>query len=79
MYYKILKVGTLEDYKFLRQKPLLNYIVDFYCADLKLIIEIDGDSHSEQETYDKERTRAFENYGLTVLRFTNIEIAHNKE
>ncbi|MFA6080018.1 MAG: tRNA (adenosine(37)-N6)-threonylcarbamoyltransferase complex transferase subunit TsaD [Candidatus Gracilibacteria bacterium] len=78
-YYKILKVGNLGDYKFLRQKPLLDYIVDFYCSELGLIIEIDGDSHGEQEKYDKKRTADLVSHGLTILRFTNWDILHNKE
>ena len=66
---------------FLRQKPLDNYIVDFYCASHKLIIELDGDTHftEEQKIYDKERTAVFAHYGLHVLRFTNKEVASNFE
>ena len=66
---------------FLRQKPLDNYIVDFYCANHKLVIEIDGDSHfsEEGETYDKERTAIFGGYGLRVLRFTNRDVMENFE
>jgi very-short-patch-repair endonuclease len=41
----------------LRQKPLLDYIVDFYCHELSLVIEIDGDSHIGNELYDENRTR----------------------
>ncbi len=79
MYYKILKVGVLEDYKFLRQKPLLDYIVDFYCAEIGLVIEVDGDSHTEQKMYDYKRTKDLEGIGLHVMRFTNLEVLHNKE
>jgi very-short-patch-repair endonuclease len=52
----------LAEYKFLRQKPLLDFIVDFYCSDLGLIVEIDGDAHAEQEKYDADRTKKFEAY-----------------
>ena len=65
--------------KILRQKPLNNYIVDFYCAQSKLVIEIDGDSHYSYEgkAYDIERTSVLNGYGLKVLRFTNTEVLKN--
>ncbi|NEO88592.1 MAG: endonuclease domain-containing protein [Spirulina sp. SIO3F2] len=63
-------------YRVLRQCPIDHFIVDFYCAQLKLVIEIDGDSHftPEAQAYDAERTQKLENYGLRVLRFTNHDI-----
>jgi very-short-patch-repair endonuclease len=65
----------------LRQRPIDNFIVDFYCAALKLVIEIDGDSHfTEQGKHsDRERTRILSGYGLTVIRFTNVEVLQNFE
>lgn len=69
------------DTRFLRQKPLDNYIVDFYCSTRKLVIEIDGDSHYSDEAriYDERRSRILGKYGLRVLRFTNIDIMKNFE
>ena len=64
-------------YKFLRQHPIAHYIPDFYCRELKLIIEIDGDSHSSQEEYDNQRTSYFEFRNLKVLRFTNRDVLYN--
>ena len=51
-----------------RQKPINNFIVDFYCAKAKLIIEIDGDSHFNEDgkAYDEERTKVLEGYGLKL-------------
>ncbi len=70
--------GYLRDFpvKMWRQKPINNFIVDFYCPKLKLVIEVDGDSHYTQEklVYDQERTRILEGYGLRVIRFTNNEV-----
>ncbi|MFA4833694.1 MAG: DUF559 domain-containing protein [Patescibacteria group bacterium] len=68
-------------YIFLRQKPINNYIVDFYCSELKLIIEIDGETHiaEEDRKYDKERTKVLEGYGLEVLRFWNDDILNGIE
>ena len=67
------QIGGLQ---FNRQKPLLNYIVDFYCAKAKLVIELDGSQHFEKEHLqkDKERDMALENLGLTVLRFDNRQV-----
>lgn len=62
--------------KFLRQKPIDNYIVDFYAHSEQLIIEVDGDTHRSDEEirYDQERTKKLESYGLSMTRFTNTEI-----
>lgn len=65
------------EYKFLRQKPLGGYIVDFYCSKLRLVIEIDGESHAETVEYDVERTKILEALGLTVVRYTNDEVMLN--
>jgi very-short-patch-repair endonuclease len=51
-----LRSKQFEHHKFHRQKPIGPYIVDFYCAELRLVIEIDGDSHAEQADYDTQRT-----------------------
>ena len=63
-------------YDFHRQKPLLNYIADFYCAELDLVIELDGRSHTFEEVVAKDeiRTSELEAVGLTVLRFSDDEV-----
>ena len=63
-------------YPVLRQKPIDNYIVDFYCSKLRLVIEIDGDSHFTEEgkSYDEERTKVMQSLGLQVLRFSNTYV-----
>ena len=65
--------------RFQRQKPIGRYIVDFYCAKAKLVIELDGSGHfeEEQELYDKKRTAYLERMGLRELRYTNLQIALN--
>jgi very-short-patch-repair endonuclease len=62
--------------KFTRQKPLGNYIADFYCARRRLAIEVDGDSHfiEAAQRYDQARTRAIASLGVRVVRFTNTEV-----
>ncbi|HEY5714550.1 MAG TPA: endonuclease domain-containing protein [Candidatus Gracilibacteria bacterium] len=67
-------------FKFWRQKPIDQFIVDFYCAELKLAIEIDGDIHDLQKEYDEERSLILENkYGIRLLRFTNDEVLNDIE
>ncbi len=65
--------------RFLRQKVINNYIVDFYCAKAKLVIELDGSQHFEEKTLlkDKIRTEKIEKYNLNVLRIPNNEINEN--
>ena len=65
--------------RFSRQKVLGKYIADFYSAEAKLVIEIDGSQHYEAEEIqkDKERTAFLEGYGLTVIRIPNNEISRN--
>ncbi len=66
-------------YKFRRQHSLGNYIVDFYCPDRKLILEIDGSQHITQKNYDEQRSKFFKVNGLRVLRFWNNEVDNNME
>ena len=65
--------------RFSRQKVLGKYIADFYSAEAKLVIELDGSQHYEDcnKEKDMERTAFLENYGLTVIRIPNNEISRN--
>lgn len=76
-----LRAEQLYGLKFRRQYGIGKYIVDFYCPKKKLAIEIDGDSHYEQEAikYDKERQDFIESRNIRVIRFTNKEIMENIE
>ena len=75
---KKLWYGCLRTFRYpvLRQKPIDHYIVDFYCPKLKLVIEIDGDTHytDEGKIYDEKRKNVLESYGLKIVRFTNLEV-----
>jgi very-short-patch-repair endonuclease len=75
----ILRNLQLDGYKFRRQKPIGRFIVDFFCNDAKLVIEIDGDTHAGREGYDINRTKWLENEGYQVIRFTNDDISTNLE
>lgn len=65
--------------RFQRQKPIGRYIVDFYCARARLVLELDGSGHfiERQEEYDRERTEALERMGLRVVRICNPELERN--
>ncbi len=67
--------------RFSRQKPLGNYIADFYCASRLLIIEVDGDSHftDRGEACDSRRNAVLEAEGLRIIRFTNLEVMEQFE
>ena len=71
----------LKEYpaRFQRQKCIDNYIVDFYCFQAKLIVELDGSGHynPNSEQYDQNRTKILEQYGLKVIRFCNLDIDKN--
>jgi very-short-patch-repair endonuclease len=66
-------------FKFRRQHPIYRFIIDFYCAEAKLLIEVDGESHLEtdQEAYDNARTEYLEDLGYKVIRFTNNDVRYN--
>jgi very-short-patch-repair endonuclease len=72
--WKYLKKKQLLGYDFHRQKPIGNYIVDFYCPSLMLAIELDGISHNEKVEYDKKRQFYLESVGVKVLRFTEYQV-----
>ncbi len=70
---ELLSMGKLG-FSFLRQRPVGNYIADFMCKDLKLIVEVDGYSHQFKTTEDIERDKILADLGYTVLRFTDDEV-----
>ena len=75
--WKELKAHKVCGYQFMRQKPIGNYIVDFYCSKLKLIIEIDGGSHRFKLDKDRVRQEWLKKLGLTVLRYDDAEVKRN--
>jgi very-short-patch-repair endonuclease len=68
-------------YRFLRQRPIDHFIVDFYCPALRLVIEVDGEQHYTEEgkAYDAERDTILQSYGLRVVRFRNEEVLRHFE
>ncbi|TPV33819.1 endonuclease domain-containing protein [Paucihalobacter ruber] len=71
--------GKKLGYKFSKQIPIDSYIVDFYCKELKLAIEVDGGIHftEEQEKYDHQRQKKLESLGVKLIRFSDDDIKNN--
>jgi len=69
----------MKGYQFRRQRPVLNYIADFMCKELKLIIEVDGATHHFDETYikDLKKQNDLENAGFKVIRFSDNDVLKN--
>ena len=72
-----LKGRQVKGYKFTRQKPIGQYIVDFYCNRLRLVIEIDGITHNGKVQADRIRQREIEKMGLRFLRFYDSDVKDN--
>lgn len=77
IFWNQIKSGKLIGLDFDRQKIIGNYIVDFYCAEKKAIIELDGSSHDDKEDYDKQRDDFFISLGLTVIHIGVADVLNN--
>ncbi|RYE30497.1 MAG: DUF559 domain-containing protein [Sphingobacteriales bacterium] len=75
----ILKARMMKGYPFKRQRPVLQYIADFLCVELSLIIELDGLSHEHKSVEDELRDAAIEAAGFTILRFLDSDVFENLE
>ena len=77
--WKLLKSRKCEGLKFRRQHPMHYYVADFYCHEERLIIELDGGIHSEQniKEQDENRTAELERHGIRILRFSNEQVINN--
>jgi len=78
IFWKLLSYKKLN-LKFLRQKPLGKFILDFYCSKLLLCIEIDGDSHDKKQFLDKSRDLYLEQRKIKTVRFKNEDVLNNIE
>ncbi|MEX2591333.1 MAG: DUF559 domain-containing protein [Anditalea sp.] len=76
-----LKIRNITGSKFRRQHPISKYIVDFYCHQFKLVIEVDGEIHRGKDAieYDENRSFELEEFGLQVLRFSNKQVSSDLE
>ena len=75
----VLRAGKMKGFQFRRQRPVLNYIADFMCKELMLVVEVDGLTHHFEEVIkkDKIKQRALETAGFTVIRFTDDDVLNN--
>ena len=74
-----LRRKQLEGFRFRRQHPLGSYIVDFFCPEARLIVEVDGGQHGEENAHDARRTKWLEARGYRVVRFWNNEVLSNTD
>ena len=74
-----LRNGGMMGYDFDRQRPMLNYIIDFYCKDVMLAIEVDGITHDDEKVIAKDEIRQeeIEIYGVSFLRFNALDVVHD--
>ena len=77
MLWNQLRKKQVKGYDFHRQKPMDNYIVDFFCSELMLAVEVDGESHYGNEERDEVRQKKLEKLGVSVLQFDDLEVRHN--
>jgi len=77
--WEVLKNRQLEGYKFRRQHPIYRYIADFYCHELRLVIELDGEVHDEidQQEHDSNRDLVIREFSVRILRFKNQEVIND--
>ena len=72
--WEALRGRQLDGLKFRCQHPVGKFILDFYCPSVKLVIEVDGGIHDQQQEYDQARTEKLEAFGYRVLRFTDDQV-----
>jgi len=75
--WKYLSNRGLCGFKFRRQYPVKGFVLDFYCPEIRLGIELDGHVHDDLKEYDRQRQSIIENNGIRFLRFKNIEVIQN--
>jgi very-short-patch-repair endonuclease len=74
-----LKNRKIAGYKFRCQHPIFRYVLDFYCLEKLLAIELDGDVHKKRKDYDSYRDDFMKSMGIHTLRFTNNQIMQNTD
>jgi very-short-patch-repair endonuclease len=65
--------------RFRRQHPIDIFIADFYCHEVRLVVEIDGEIHNQQEEYDDGRSAEMEKFGIKIIRFRNFDVENDIE
>jgi len=76
--WELLRDRKFKDYKFRRQHVIEGFVLDFYCHELKLGVEIDGKIHLKRKDYDRLRQEIIESEGINIIRITNKELLNKK-
>ena len=77
--WNVLKNRQVAGLKFRRQVPIGEYVVDYLCAEMSLIVELDGMSHEGRRVYDNQRTKFLQSFGYTMFRVTNDDVLDDVE
>jgi very-short-patch-repair endonuclease len=79
IWFNVLSKKQLAGYKFVKQKIVFSYILDFYCSELLCAIEVDGSSHDQKIEYDRKRDLFLKTQGITTIRISNVDVLNNLE
>jgi very-short-patch-repair endonuclease len=79
LWFNVLGKKQLGGYRFVKQKIVFNYILDFYCSQLLCAIEVDGSSHDQKIEYDRKRDLFLKTQGITTIRISNADVLNNLE
>ncbi len=77
--WKLLRRNKLDGMRFRRQHAVGRFILDFYCPDRKIAVEVDGSIHEDQRDYDQSRDEVLSQYGIRVIRFQNDEVLKDSD
>ena len=77
--WRFLRGKKMAGAKFRRQHPIGNYVVDFFCFELGLVIEVDGETHAARRGEDRKRQEVLESMGLKILRFTDAQVLYSTD
>ncbi|HEX9446513.1 MAG TPA: DUF559 domain-containing protein [Dongiaceae bacterium] len=75
----LLRRHQIDGHHFRKQVPIANYVVDFACLKMRLVIEVDGGQHASRQDQDAGRTRRLKEHGYRIIRFWNNEILQNPD
>ena len=79
VWFEILQNQKMKGYRFIRQRPIANYIADFFCKELMLVIEVDGFTHDDKAVEDKIRDQQLTALGMYTLRIPDNDVFNNIE
>ena len=78
-FWNMCRRNQIAGLQFRRQQVIHGFIADFYCNQIKLVVEVDGGIHEQQKDYDELRTKIINQHGVKVIRFTNEEVVNKSD